>query len=379
MIPISRPVTGPEEMQAMEKVFASGWLGLGSTVFEFEEKLKKQLGAKNVIAVNTGTSALHIALAGFGIGPGDEVVLPSLTFAACVQVVLALGATPVFAESHEDTLLLDIDDVEKHCLTPRTKAVMPVHFCGNPCDLDRLLALGRERDFRVVEDAAHAFGSEYKGRRIGSHGDATCFSFDPIKNITTGEGGAVALADDAVAEEIRRLRILGIDKDTWHRYKNTRTYFYEVVSPGFRYHMPNFCAAVGLEQLKKFPGFITRRRAIARRYDAAFIGLSHVRPLKIDYASVAPHIYIVRVPPDRRDEFMESLKAKGVGTGLHYIANHLQPYFKKYCRRPLPRTDRSWQEIVTIPLHCAMSDADVETVIDAVRAFDQARTPLNHG
>ena len=368
MIPISRPVTGPEEIRAMEKVFQSAWLGLGSTVFEFEETLKKYLGVKNVIAVNTGTSALHIALAGFGVGPGDEVILPSITFAACVQSVLALGATPVFAESHEDTLLLDIADVEKR-LTKNTKVVMPVHYCGNPCDLDALMALSKKHGFYVIEDAAHALGSEYKGKKIGSVGHAACFSFDPIKNITTGEGGAVALNDDEVAENIRRLRILGIDKDTWHRYKNTRTYFYEVTGPGFRYHMPNYCAAVGLEQMKKLPGFIARRREICRRYDAAFAGLESVKPLKVDYSHVAPHIYIVRVPAEKRDAFMEFLKARGVGTGLHYIANHQQPYFKKYATVPLPRAEKTWQEIVTIPLHCAMTDADVETVISAVREF----------
>lgn len=377
MISISRPCLGPEEIKAMEKVLESGWLGLGATVFEFEEQLKAYLGAKHVIAVNTGTSALHIALAGFGIGPGDEVILPSLTFAACVQAVIALGATPVFAESHEDTLLLDISDVER-CLTPKTKAVMPVHFCGNPCDLESLLALSKKHGFFVIEDAAHAFGSGYLGRKIGTHGHAVCFSFDPIKNITTGEGGAVALSDDIRAEDIRRLRILGIDKDTWHRYKNTRTYFYEVVSPGFRYHMPNFCAAMGIEQLKKLPGFIARRRHIARRYDAAFAGLSGVKNLRIDYDTVVPHIYIVRVAPERRDDFMTNLKSRGVGTGLHYIANHIQPFFKKYCRRPLPRTDRLWQEIVTIPLHCGLSDADVDAVIGAVTDYDRTSSSTRH-
>ena len=368
MIPISRPVTGPEEIEAMQKVFDSAWLGMGSIVFEFEESLKSYLGVKHVVAVNSGTSALHIALAGFGIGPGDEVIVPSITFAACVQAILALGATPVFAESHEDTLLIDLDDMER-CLTPKTRAVMPVHYCGSPCDLDRLNALANARGFFVIEDAAHAFGSQYKGKMVGSHGHAACFSFDPIKNITTGEGGAVALADDATAEQIRRLRILGIDKDTWHRYKNTRTYFYEVVCPGFRYHMPNFCAAVGLEQLKKLPGFIEKRRTICRRYDAAFQPLGWLKPLAVDYATVAPHIYIVRIPAERRDAFMEALKQRGVGTGLHYIANHIQPFFKKYATRPLPRAERLWQEIVTLPLHCAMSDADVETVISAVQGF----------
>lgn len=370
MISISKPVTGPEEMLAMQKVFETGWLGLGSTVFEFEEELKKYLGAKHVIAVNTGTSALHIALAAFGVGPGDEVIVPSITFAACVQVILSLGATPVFAESHEETLLLDISDVEKR-LTPKTKAVMPVHFCGSSCDMDRLMALAKKSGFKVIEDAAHAFGSDYKGRKIGTQGDAICFSFDPIKNITTGEGGAVVLADDSVAENVRRMRILGIDKDTWHRYKNTRTYFYEVVSAGFRYHMPNFCAAIGLEQLKKFPEFVARRREIARRYTAAFTGIPGVAPLQIDLESAVPHIFIVRLAASRRDEFMDTLASRGVGTGVHYIANHIQPYFRAYARGPLPRAERLWQEIVTVPLHCAMSDRDVAAVIDAVLEFSK--------
>lgn len=368
MIAISKPVTGSEELEAIRKVFETGWLGLGSSVFEFEEELKKYLGAKNVVAVNTGTSALHIALAAFGVGPGDEVIVPSITFAACVQVVLALGAIPVFAESHEETVLLDIDDVERR-LTPRTKAVMPVHFCGSSCDMDRLMALAKTRGFRVIEDAAHAFGSDYKGRKIGTQGDAVCFSFDPIKNITAGEGGAVALADDAVAEDIRRMRILGIDKDTWHRYQNTRTYLYEVVSPGFRYHMPNFCAAIGLAQLKKLPAFIARRREIAHCYDAAFQGIPGITPVKMDLESTVPHIYIVRVASQHRDAFMECLKSRGVGTGVHYIANHVQPYFERFARGPLPRADRLWQEIVTLPLHCAMSDRDVETVVAAVLDF----------
>jgi len=368
MIAISRPSTGAEEISAIQKVFETGWLGLGSTVFQFEEELKKYLGAKHVIAVNTGTSALHIALAALGVGPGDEVILPSITFAACVQAILALGATPVFAESHEESLLLDISDVEKR-LSSKTKVVMPVHFCGSSCDMDRLMALAKSKGFKVVEDAAHAFGSDYNGRKVGTQGDAVCFSFDPIKNITTGEGGAVVVADDALAEEIRRMRILGIDKDTWHRYKNTRTYFYAVVSPGYRYHMPNFCAAIGLEQLKKFPGFIARRREIARRYNAAFQDLPGIKPLQMDLETTVPHIYIVRVPAERRDSFMEALKARGVGTGLHYIANHIQPFFKKYSNEPLPRAERLWQEIVTLPLHCTLTDQDVDAVISAVVEF----------
>jgi perosamine synthetase len=250
MIPVSRPSIDHEELKALEPIFESGWLGLGSTVFAFEETIKNYLGAKNVIAVNTGTAALHIALEGFGIKAGDEVIVPSLTYAACIQAITATGATPVFCEVSEDTLLMDIDDVASR-ITAKTRAIMPVHYCGNPCDMDNLLNLAEKHQLTIVEDAAHAFGSTYKGRKIGSFGHATCFSFDPIKIITCGEGGAVVLSDDDIAEQIRRKRILGIDKDTWHRYQNRRSWFYEVTTQGFRYHMSNINAAIGLSQFKK--------------------------------------------------------------------------------------------------------------------------------
>lgn len=371
MIPVSRPSTGAEELAAIGAVLETGWLGLGATTFEFEEAVKRYLGCRHVVAVNTGTSALHLALDGLGLGPGDEVIMPSLTFAACAQAILATGATPVFCESREEDLLVDVEDVVRR-LTPQTRAVIPVHYCGNPCDMDALLALADRHGFRVVEDAAHGFGSTYKGRKLGSFGHLTCFSFDPIKNITCGEGGAVALADDDLAEELRRKRILGIDKDTWHRYKNTRNWFYEVTTRGYRYHLPNFCAAIGLVQLRKVDEFIRRRREICRRYDAAFALLRAVRTLVVDYGEAAPHVYIVRVVNGRRDEFMDFLKERGVATGIHYIANHLHPYFNPYVRDPLPRATALWQEIVTLPLYYDMTDADVGTVIEAVQDCDRA-------
>ena len=372
MIPVSRPCTGPEELAAIGEVLQTGWLGLGATTFAFEEAIKQYIGCKHAIAVNTGTSALHLALDGFGIGPGDEVIVPSITFAACVQVITATGATPVFCESGEADLLIDLDDVEGK-ITPCTKAVMPVHYCGNPCKMDTLLALAEEHHFWVIEDAAHAFGSTYKGRKVGSFGHATCFSFDPIKNITCGEGGAVVVQDDAVAEKLRRKRILGIDKDTWHRYKIGRSWFYEVTTQGYRYHMPNFCAGIGLVQIKKVDEFIRWRREICRRYDAAFAALRTIRPLIVNYDEAAPHIYIVRIMNDLRDEFMDFLKHRGVGTGIHYIANHIQPFFKKYVRTPLPKATQLWKQIVTLPLYYDMTESDIRTVIEAVLAFEQAQ------
>jgi perosamine synthetase len=366
-LPVSRPSIGQEELKEVEKVFSTGWLGLGSTVFDFENKLKDYLGAKNVVAVNTGTTALHIALDAFGIKEGDEVIVPSLTFCASVQVITALGARPVFCEINPDNLNMDVSDVKKR-ITAKTKAIMPVHYCGQACDMDALMEIGKNKNIAIIEDAAHAFGSSYKGRKIGSFGDVTCFSFDPIKNITCGEGGAVVLSNDKVAEEIRRKRILGIDKDTWHRYKNERSWFYEVTTQGYRYHMSNINAAIGLAQLKKFDAFIARKKEIVRRYNEAFYDLKGLMLLDWNLKETAPFTYIIRVRDGRRDEMMDFLKDRGVGTGIHYIANHIQPFFQKYATA-LPVTEQIWQEILTLPLYVDMTDDDVNLVIKAVTAF----------
>lgn len=376
MLPVSRPSIGAEELEAVRHVFDSGWLGLGSAVFAFEERLKAYLGARHVIAVNTGTSALHIALAAYGVARGDEVIVPSLTFCASVQAIMAVGAVPVFCEVSPRTLNLDVADVERR-LTPRTRAVMPVHYCGQACDMDALLALGRARGVAIVEDAAHAIGSTYKGRRIGGFGDCTCLSFDPIKNLTCGEGGAVALSDDALAEEILRKRILGIDKDTWHRYRNERAWFYEVTTPGFRYHMGNINAAIGLVQLGKLEAFCARKREIVAAYNRAFAGLPGIALLDWNLEDTAPFAYILRVLGGRREAAIEALRARGVGTGIHYIPNHTQPLFRPFAT-PLPITEQLGEEILTLPLFQDMTPGEVEQVVDAVESFSQQerRAPL---
>jgi dTDP-4-amino-4,6-dideoxygalactose transaminase len=236
----------------------------------------------------------------------------------------------------------------------------------------RLSALAERHGIWIIEDAAHAFGSTYRERKIGTWGHATCFSFDPIKNITCGEGGAVVVSDDHIAERIRQMRILGMAKESWHRYAGTRTYQYEVTSQGFRYHMPNTCAAVGLVQLKKLEGFAARRREICVRYDEAIRPLHRVVPLDVNYADTVPHIYVLRVLDGQRERFMHALKNAGIDTGIHYIANHLQPFFVRHLREPLPLATRLSGEVVTLPLHCALSDDDVSRVIEAVVAFDAA-------
>jgi len=367
MLPVSRPSIGSEELEEINKVFNTSWLGLGSTVFEFENAIKEFLKAKNVIAVNTGTTALHITLDALGIADGDEIIVPSMTFCASIQVITALRAIPVFCEINPNTLNIDCDDVTKR-ITSKTKAIMPVHYCGNACDMDNLLELGKKNNILIIEDAAHAFGSSYKGKKIGSFGDVTCFSFDPIKIITCGEGGAVVLSSDTIAEAVRRKRILGIDKDTWHRYKNERSWFYEITTQGYRYHMSNINAAIGLVQLKKIGMFIEKKKSIVDKYNKAFENLSGIKILDWNLHETAPFNYIIRVFDGRRDKMMDFLNNRGVGSGVHYIPNHIQPYFLPYSYE-LPITEKIWKEIITLPLYYDMTDSDVDLVVESVSSF----------
>ena len=367
MIPVQRPSIGKEELKAVEKVFATGWLGMGSTVKEFEDELKIFLGVRNVIAVNSGTSALHIALDSCGVSEDDEVLVPSLTFVASIQAIVACKAIPVFCDIYPDTLNINIKELKKK-ITSKTKVIMPVHYGGLPCEMNKLLKIAEEENIIVIEDAAHAFGSIYKGKKIGSFGDITCFSFDPIKNITCGEGGAVVTNNDEITQKIIKKRILGIDKDTWNRYKNERSWFYDVVTLGFRYHMSNINAAIGLVQLKKAHLFIQKKKQVVKQYDDAFRDLEELELLYRSYEETAPFFYIVKVLDGKRDELMEYLKKNGIGSGVHYIPNHLQSYFKNYYIE-LPVTEKVGQEIVTLPLYYDMTEDDVSKVINSVRDF----------
>jgi len=367
MIPFSRPYFGHEELDAIAKVLDSRWVGLGAVTQEFEDQLRSVLGVKHVIAVNTGTSALHVALEALDLHDGDEVIVPSLTFVSPVQAILSAGGTPVFCDVILDTLNADPADVAAR-ITPRTRAIMPIHYAGVPCDMDAILSLGSHHHLRIVEDAAHAFGSRYKGRNVGVLGDLTCFSFDPIKNITCGEGGAVATEDDELAERIIPRRNVGIESDRWSRRDALRPWDYKVVARGFRYHMPNLNAAIGLEQLKRLEDFRARKNQIVRRYDQALGESSDLALLRHDLGETFPFMYVVRVLAGRRDALMLHLKERGIATGVHYIPNHLQPLFEKQ-RVRLPVTEGVFEEILTLPLFFEMTDDQVESVIAGVRAF----------
>ena len=245
---------------------------------------------------------------------------------------------------------------------------MPVHYCGQPCDMDALMEISRKQNIIIIEDAAHAFGSSYKGKKIGSFGDATCFSFDPIKNLTCGEGGAVVLSDDKVAEIIRTKRIMGIDKDTWHRYRNERAWFYEVTMQGYRYHMSNINAAIGIAQFKKLESFIRRKKEIVQVYNDAFTNISGIKILSWNLEETAPFTYIIRVLNGTREDLIKFLRDQGVGAGIHYIPNHLQPFFKPFATS-LPVTEQIGEEILTLPLYYDMTDEEVSIVKKAVNDF----------
>ena len=367
LLPVSRPSIGADELGEVKKVFDSNWLGLGKWVFEFEGEIKKFLGAGNAIGTSSGTTALHLALDALGIKKGDEVMVPSLTFAASVQAIMVTGATPVFCDIEPDTLNMDVKDAARR-ITKNVKAIMPVHYCGLACDMDPIMKMARKNKAKVVEDAAHAFGSSYKGRKIGSFGDATCFSFDPIKNITCGEGGAIATNDNELARLIYKKRILGIDKDTWSRYKHTRDWFYNVTELGFRYHMSNINAAIGLVQMKKFDDFMRKKRSIIKRYDKEFFGIDGIELLRRDYDNTAPFNYIIKIKDAKRDDLMRFLKERGIDSGVHYIPNHIQPFFKKF-KRELPVTEKVWKKILTLPLFSEMSDSDIDKVVSSVKTF----------
>ncbi|MFH1453395.1 MAG: DegT/DnrJ/EryC1/StrS family aminotransferase [Armatimonadota bacterium] len=366
VISVQKPYLGKDELASVSKVFESAWLGMGAEVKKFEDEVEKYLNAKYFVAVNTGTSAIHLALLTSGVGVGDEVIVPSLTFVASIHPIIYCGAKPVFCDVEPDTLNIDVKDFEKK-ITSKTKAVIPVHYSGQPADMDPLIKLAKKHKITVIEDAAHAFGSKYKNKKIGSFGDMTCFSFDPIKNITCGEGGGIATSNPKWVKQIIKKRIMGIDKETWTRYKNNRNWHYSIDSIGFRYHMSNINAAIGIVQLKRLNKIIDGKKKIVKKYDDAFKKIPQLEITKKNYNETAPFNYILKVKV-RRQELIDYLKQKGIDTGIHYIPNHLQPFFKKF-KTKLPVTEKLFGEILTLPLYYGMTNKDINKVIDGIRGF----------
>jgi len=372
-LPFHVPDLGHEEERSVVETLRSGWLTTGPKVKKFEERFAAAVGAKHAVAVNSGTAALHLALEAAGVKAGDEVVVPTMTFAATAEVVLYLGAKPVLADCRPDTLNLDPDSFAK-AVTRRTKAVIPVHFGGLPCEMDRILRIARRSKLAVIEDAAHTFPASYRGKPVGSIGDVTCFSFYATKTITTGEGGMATTQDAALAERMRLMSLHGISKDAWKRYTANGTWRYDIVAPGYKYNLTDIAAALGLEQLKKAERMRRVRERYAKAYDAAFAGLPLELPARPDRGSVhAWHLYPLRLDLPRlrlsRDAFIDRLKELGIGTSVHFIPLHLHPFYRKtfgYKPQDFPNAAAAFERSVSLPLYSKMTEADVRRVAGAV-------------
>lgn len=367
---LSRSVVGRTEAEAVSRVLLEdGYLGMGREVEAFENELQAFLGCpgRQVICVNSGTAALHLAVQAV-TAPGDEVLVQSLTFLASFQAITAAGCVPVACEVVPGTITLDLEDAQKR-LTPRTKAVMPVHYASNPGDLDGVYDFAHRHGLRVIEDAAHAFGCTYRGRKIGTFGDLVCFSFDGIKNITSGEGGAVVTGDGEAAQIIRDARLLGVQKDTEKRYAGQRSWEFEVNHQGYRYHLSNVLAAIGRVQLQRFPQeFAPRRVALAGLYRRLLSGVAGLQLLEADLDEIVPHIQPVLVLGGRRDELRTFLGGLGIETGIHYRPNHLLGLFGGG-RVSLPVTERLYGELLSLPLHPALTEAEVSRICGQVSGF----------
>lgn len=374
-LPFSIPTIEEEEIREVVDSLQSGWITTGPKVKRFEDDFKAYVGAPYAVPLSSATAGLHMALIAMGIGPGDEVITTPMTFAATVNVMIHVGATPVLADIEPGTLNIDVDRVREK-ITERTKAMVPVHFAGLPCDMDALSALAGEFNLKVLEDAAHAVGTEYKGKRIGSLDSVSVFSFHPIKNITTGEGGMVCTRDEKLAEEVSLLKFHGMSREAWKRYSAQGTPNYDIVLPGFKYNMMDIQAALGIHQLAKLDRFIEQRTRIARFYNEAFSDVEEiVTPAGVPYAHRhAWHLYTPLLRIERlnidRDGFMAELKKENIGSGLHFKAVHHHPWYRDnlpVTEGALPHADYASHRILSLPLFPKMSEDDARDVVEAVK------------
>ena len=368
-IAVHSPALGDAEAAAARSVMESGWIGPGAVAEEFERRLARTLGAAHVVAVQSCTAALHLGLVLQGVGAGDEVIVPSLTFAASIQAILVAGARPVFCEVTADDLTLDVEDAARR-IGPRARAIMPVDYGGVACAIDAVDELAGRTGLAVVEDAAHVFGSSRDGRPVGATGNAVCFSFGPTKSITCGDGGALATADAQLAAAARRARNLGISRSTWERHESVQPSRYEVSAPGWRYHLNDLHAGIGLAQLGRLGDFRRRRAEIVSAYDECFERIDALALVgRAHRVQTMPFLYAVRVLDGRRDALAAALADHGIDTRVHYAPNHFQPAFAGAGTQPLPVTERLYRQVLTLPLHVGLSDADVERVTAGVTGF----------
>jgi UDP-4-amino-4-deoxy-L-arabinose-oxoglutarate aminotransferase len=373
-LPFSRPSISEEEIGSVAAVLRSGWVTTGPKCFEFERRFAEYVGCAGAVALSSATAGLHLLLHALEILPGEEVITPSMTWVSTVNQIVLAGATPVFADIHRDTLMVTGSSIEK-CLTRKTRLIVPVHFAGAPADMESIERVAASAGVPVVEDAAHAFGSEYRGRRIGRE-NTSIFSFHPIKNITTGEGGMLCSNDPDLLDRIRRLRFHGLGQDAYDRQMQGRTPQAEVLEPGYKYNMTDISAVLGLGQMERIDRFIDKRAELAARYLERLSEVEEVIPLSIPSYPMkhAWHLFVVRLDTDKtgiaRDDFMAELKKRNIGTGLHFRAVHLHRYYMDSLgthRGMLPETEWNSDRLCSLPLFPGMSPGDVDDVVDAIK------------
>jgi dTDP-4-amino-4,6-dideoxygalactose transaminase len=385
-IPFNRPEIDDAEIAEVVSTLRSGWLTTGVRTALFEKEFRNYVGAKHAQAVSSCTAALHLALAALNIGPGDEVITTPITFCATVSVIVHVGATPVLADVLPDGNIDPASIAER--ITPRTKAIIPVHLAGTPCDMDAIWKLAKKHHLFVIEDAAHAAGTEYHGAKIGSsehHSDAVCFSFYATKNLTTGEGGMITVKDKALADRVKMLTLHGINKDAWNRYREDGSWYYEVVECGFKYNLSDLQSAVGIHQLRKLENFTERRARIAETFNAAFAGLDELElPETPMNGRHAWHLYALRLNLDLltidRARFIAELRRRNIGASVHFIPVPMHPFFKKWAELPenqCPRAMELYPRLVSLPLYPAMTDDEVSYVARAVREIVNGNTKQN--
>jgi dTDP-4-amino-4,6-dideoxygalactose transaminase len=377
-LPFALPEIGEEEIAEVVDSLRSGWLTTGPKTRRFEQDFAEFLGGNvQTLAVNSATSGLHLALEAIGIGPGDEVITTPHTFTATAEVIRYLGADPVFVDIQPDTFNINPAKIES-AITPRTKAIMPVHFAGLAADMKSISAIARQHGLKVIEDAAHALPTTYKGNMVGSlDSDATVFSFYATKTLATGEGGMIATRDERIAARCKVMRLHGIDRDAFDRYNSKKpAWYYEVVAPGFKYNMTDLAASLGIQQLRKLGRFQRQRSEMARRYDEAFADLPVTLPPQAPAGDVHSwHLYVIRLREDApigRDEFIQALSAGGIGTSVHFIPLHVQPFWRdRYglTTAQFPESSRAYENAVSLPLYTRMTEADQTRVIRAVRTL----------
>ncbi len=365
LIRLSKSCLGEAEKRAVMTVLDHEYLGMGSGVQQFEQALSEYFD-RPVVCVANGTAALHLALQAAGIGSGDEVLVQSLTYVASFQAISATGAKPVACDVDPGMLTLDCQDAEQR-LTPRTRAIMPVHYAGGVGALDEIYRFAERHDLRVIEDAAHAFGSAYNGKRVGGFGDVACFSFDGIKNITSGEGGCIITEDEEILRRVRDARLLGVERDTERRFSGERSWDFDVTTQGWRYHMSEIMAAIGCVQLSRSEALFQHRQQLASRYVDLLSIASRIRPILSDFGRVVPHIFPVRITGllDRED-LRRRLREHGIETGVHYRPNHTLSLYAMNPGKPFPVTESLYPELLTLPLHPDLIEGDIIRVSEAL-------------